>query len=179
MSGWPRRLERRYLLEPWPKPIIFGLDTMPDHSARYARAMEFVDVVRGLWDSYDDDAFVRDRASALYFDPAKLHHLDHRGPYFTVRGPLNTARAPRRGIPSSRRRAHRIPAWTWPRALPKSSFRRCTTSRRRRVFTRASKRAPPIFGRAPDQIKLMPGLNPVVGRTRELKQRRSIATCSR
>ncbi|WP_216856381.1 LLM class flavin-dependent oxidoreductase, partial [Acidisphaera sp. S103] len=56
--------------------------------------MEFADVVTGLWDTIDDGAFTRDRASGEYFDTAKVHTLDHRGRHFRVRGPLNIARSP-------------------------------------------------------------------------------------
>jgi FMN-dependent oxidoreductase (nitrilotriacetate monooxygenase family) len=63
-----------------------------DHAARYRRAREFVDVVTGLWDGWADDAFSRDAASGLFFDPARLHVLDHKGEHFSVRGPLNIAR---------------------------------------------------------------------------------------
>jgi FMN-dependent oxidoreductase (nitrilotriacetate monooxygenase family) len=64
------------------------------HADRSARAEEFVDVVRGLWDSYADDAFVRDRESGRFFDPEKLHLLAHEGAHVSVRGPLNVPRAP-------------------------------------------------------------------------------------
>ena len=63
-----------------------------EHDERYARAREFFDVVTGLWDSWADDAFIRDVESGIYFDPDKLHVLDHKGEYFSVRGPLNIAR---------------------------------------------------------------------------------------
>ena len=63
-----------------------------EHGERYARAREFYDVVTGLWDSFADDAFVRDADSGIYFDPDKLHVLNHKGKYFSVRGPLNIAR---------------------------------------------------------------------------------------
>ncbi len=63
-----------------------------EHDERYRRAREFFDVVTGLWDSWADDAFVRDVANGIYFDPDKLHVLDHKGKYFSVRGPLNVAR---------------------------------------------------------------------------------------
>src|SRR5262249_17822217 len=63
----------------------FGREKHFEHDARYDRAEEFVDVVRGLWKSWDDDAFVRDRASALYFDPGKLHELNHVGTHFRVK----------------------------------------------------------------------------------------------
>src|SRR5262249_27021709 len=72
----------------------FGRDRNPDHADRYERAREFVTVVRGLWDSWDGDAFVRGKASGRYFDREKLHVLDHGGKHFAVRGPLNIPRPP-------------------------------------------------------------------------------------
>ena len=63
-----------------------------EHAERYKRAREFFDVVTGLWDSFADDAFPRDVEQGLYFDPAKMHVLDHKGKYLKVRGPLNIAR---------------------------------------------------------------------------------------
>ena len=72
----------------------FGLEQPPDYDDRYNRAHEFVDVVRGLWDSWDDDAFLRDKASGVNYHDEKLHTLNHKGKYFSVRGPLNVARPP-------------------------------------------------------------------------------------
>ena len=64
------------------------------HDARYRRAAEYLDVVKGLWDSWEDDAFVYDRQSGVFFDPEKLNTLDHKGEFLSVRGPLNIARSP-------------------------------------------------------------------------------------
>ena len=72
--------------------LNFGLTEHMDHGERYARAREFYDVVTGLWDSWADDAFIRDAERGLYFDPVKMNVLDHKGKYFSVRGPLNIAR---------------------------------------------------------------------------------------
>ncbi len=72
----------------------FGLDDHVEHGERYTRALEFFDVVTGLWDSFADDAFIRDVESGLFFDPDRLHVLDHAGPELKVRGPLNIARPP-------------------------------------------------------------------------------------
>lgn len=72
----------------------FGRDVNMDHADRYDRAEEFVDVVKALWDSWEDGAILRDRAAARYFDPAKVHELDHHGKHFKVAGPLNVARPP-------------------------------------------------------------------------------------
>ncbi|BCS24444.1 LLM class flavin-dependent oxidoreductase [Aspergillus puulaauensis] len=70
----------------------FGRDEHLQHGDRYKRAREFYDVVTGLWDSFADDAFVRDRESGIFFDPGKMHVLDHEGEELKVRGPLNVAR---------------------------------------------------------------------------------------
>ncbi len=72
--------------------LNFGLDEHVEHGERYERGREFVDVVKGLWDSWADDAFIRDVESGIYFDPDKLHVLNHKGEHFSVRGPLNVAR---------------------------------------------------------------------------------------
>jgi len=77
----------------------FGREDHMEHDERYARAREFFDVVTGLWDSWADDAFIRDVGSGIYSDPAKLHVLDHRGKYLNVRGPLNIGR-PIQGWPA-------------------------------------------------------------------------------
>ncbi len=72
--------------------LNFGLEEHVEHGERYDRGREFVDVVTGLWDSWADDAFIRDVESGIYFDPEKMHVLNHKGPHFSVRGPLNVAR---------------------------------------------------------------------------------------
>lgn len=72
----------------------FGMDEHLEHGERYARAREFYDVVTGLWDSFAEDAFVRDVDSGMFFDPERMHVLDHQGPELKVRGPLNIARPP-------------------------------------------------------------------------------------
>jgi FMN-dependent oxidoreductase (nitrilotriacetate monooxygenase family) len=68
------------------------MDEHMEHGERYRRAREFYDVVTGLWDSWAEDAFVRDAESGIFVDPDKMHVLDHKGKYFSVRGPLNIAR---------------------------------------------------------------------------------------
>jgi FMN-dependent oxidoreductase (nitrilotriacetate monooxygenase family) len=72
--------------------LNFGLEDHVEHDERYRRAREFFDVVTGLWDSFADDAFVRDVENGIYFDPARMHVLDHKGEHLSVRGPLNIAR---------------------------------------------------------------------------------------
>src|SRR5580704_4063470 len=72
--------------------LNFGLEEHLEHGERYRRAREFFDVVTGLWDSWADDAFVRDVENGVYFDPDRMHVLDHKGEFLSVRGPLNIAR---------------------------------------------------------------------------------------
>src|SRR5215469_8774492 len=72
--------------------LNFGLDEHVEHDERYRRAREFYDVVTGLWDSWAEDAFVRDVERGVYFDPNRMHMLDHKGEHLSVRGPLNIAR---------------------------------------------------------------------------------------
>jgi alkanesulfonate monooxygenase len=72
--------------------LNFGLEEHVAHDERYRRAREFYDVVTGLWDSWADDAFIRDVEHGIFFDPMKMHVLDHKGEYLSVRGPLNIAR---------------------------------------------------------------------------------------
>jgi len=72
----------------------FGVDTHLGHDERYDRADEFMDVVTGLWDTWEDDAILHDRASGRYADPAKVHELGHAGRYFSARGPLTVPRTP-------------------------------------------------------------------------------------
>ena len=76
----------------------FGMDEHMEHGERYRRAREFYDVVTGLWDSWADDAFIRDVDSGVFFDPDKMHVLNHKGEFLSVRGPLNIAR-PTQGWP--------------------------------------------------------------------------------
>ncbi|TSH93464.1 LLM class flavin-dependent oxidoreductase [Verticiella sediminum] len=135
------------------------------HDERYDRAIEFVEVVRGLWDSWDDDAFVRDRANALYFDPAKLHTLDHVGKYFSVRGPLNAARPPQ-GHPVLFQAGGSPPGRDLAARLCEAVFTPLHTLEAAQSFYQDVKGRMARYGRRPDQLKIMPGLNPVIGRTR-------------
>ncbi len=101
---------------------------------RYRRGREFVDVVRALWDSWDDDAFVRDRESGIFFDRSKMHVINHHGEYYDVRGPLNVARTPQ-GQPVIVQAGLSEDGRQLARKRLKSSLQRMTASRARRNFT--------------------------------------------
>jgi FMN-dependent oxidoreductase (nitrilotriacetate monooxygenase family) len=72
----------------------YGFREHLDHDARYDRADEFLEATTGLWDTWDDDALVLDRAGGVFADPGKVHELDHSGDWFQVRGPLTVPRSP-------------------------------------------------------------------------------------
>jgi N-acetyl-S-(2-succino)cysteine monooxygenase len=142
----------------------FGRDAHFEHDARYDRAEEFADVVRGLWNSWDDDAFVRDRATGIYHDPEKLHELNHKGVHFSVKGPLNVARSPQ-GHPvlfqaGSSEVGRELAART-----AEAVFTPQTYLGPARDFYADLKARMGKYGREKAHLKVMPGLNPIVGRT--------------
>ncbi len=151
----------------------FGMDDQMDHDERYARAREFYDVVTGLWDSWADDAFIRNVESGIYFDPAKLHVLNHKGKYLKVKGPLNVAR-PVQGWPvivqagasdAGRQLAAETAEMVFAAGGPIAGAREYYND----VKSRAAK-----IGRNPDHIKILPGAFVVIGSSLdEAKEKRA------
>ncbi|MBD8905567.1 LLM class flavin-dependent oxidoreductase [Methylorubrum zatmanii] len=144
--------------------LNFGRDAHLDHATRYARAREFFEVVTGLWDSWADDAFLRDVEQGLFFDPDKLHTLNHKGEFLKVKGPLNVAR----------------PVQGWPvivQAGASDAGRQIAAETAEMVFGSASsleagqafyadvKGRMEAAGRARDALKILPGAFVVVGGT--------------
>lgn len=142
----------------------FGHDALIPHAERYARAEEFADVVRGLWDSWDDDAFLRDRDSGRYFDPQKLHVLDHRGSYFRVRGPLNIPPSPQ-GRPVVVQAGSSEPGKELAARTAEAIFTAQQTLPEAVAFYADVKGRLAKYGRSPDELKILPGVFPVVGET--------------
>jgi alkanesulfonate monooxygenase len=146
--------------------LNFGLDEHVEHGERYQRAREFYDVVTGLWDSWADDAFIRDAENGIYFEPEKLHTLNHKGKYLSVRGPLNIAR----------------PIQGWPvivQAGASEAGRQLAAETAEAVFTAQSditagrqfyadvKGRMEKLGRSPEHLKILPACFVVVGDTIE------------
>jgi N-acetyl-S-(2-succino)cysteine monooxygenase len=144
--------------------LNYGLSEHPDAEYRYERAQEFSNVVKGLLDSYDDDAMMRDRESAIYFDPEKLHTLNHEGKFFKVRGPLNTIRPPQ-GCPVLAQAGISESARDMAARQAEIVFTPLHTIQMGQAFYQDLKGRAAKYGRQPGDIKLMPGLNPIVGRT--------------
>jgi FMN-dependent oxidoreductase (nitrilotriacetate monooxygenase family) len=143
----------------------------PEHDSRYEIAEEFVDVVRGLWDCWDDGAVVRDRATGRYIDPAKVKPLDHEGRHFRVKGPLPTSRTPQ-GQPIILQAGSSEPGLALAARTADVVFAVVQDMAEARAGYVALKSRMPAFGRSGDEIAVLPGVMPVVGRTeREARDR--------
>ena len=151
--------------------LNFGIDEKIGHGQRYRRAREFVDVVTGLWDSFADDAFIRDVNSGVYFDPEKMHILGHKGDYLSVRGPLNIARPPQ-GWPvivqaGASEAGRQLAAET-----AEVIFAAQSTLDAGQKFYADIKGRMIKLGRNPDHLKVLPGAFVVVGETAEEAQKK-------
>ena len=152
----------------------FGMEEHVEHGARYRKAREFYDVVTGLWDSWADDAFIQDVETGIYFDPDRLHVLNHNGAHFSVQGPLNIAR----------------PVQGWPvivQAGASEAGRQLAAETAEVVFAAGGpliearkfyldvKTRMRALGRDPDHLKVLPGALVVVGETSgEAKAKRDL-----
>ncbi len=143
----------------------FGLETTLDYDTRYARSAEFVDVVKGLWDGWENGALLFDKASGRYYDEASMHVLNHQGRFFKVRGPLNVA-----GMPQGHPLIVQAGASEQGRELGAATadviYSINNTLDRARIYYDDVKARMTKFGREPDDLKIMPAFCPVVGRTR-------------
>jgi FMN-dependent oxidoreductase (nitrilotriacetate monooxygenase family) len=149
----------------------FGLSEVPSHGVRYARALEFAEVVEALWDSWQDDAFVGDKDSARFVDVSRVHAIDYAGKHFTVRGPLNVPRPPQGrpvvvqagGSADGRELAARHADAVFSLAqTPDDALAYASTLRGRAEE----------LGRSPDSILIFPGLVTVIGGTEAEAKRR-------
>ncbi|AZO77660.1 MULTISPECIES: LLM class flavin-dependent oxidoreductase [unclassified Bosea (in: a-proteobacteria)] len=142
--------------------LNFGLDAEVDHGERYDRAREFYDVVTGLWDSFADDAFIRERDSGIYFDPDKMRRLDHKGEHLSVRGPLNIARPPQ-GWPVIVQAGASEPGRQLAAETAEVVFAAHGTLAAGQAFYADVKGRMEAIGRNPDHLKILPGVLTVVG----------------
>lgn len=142
----------------------FNLDQQHPHAFRYRRAAEHVAVVKALWDSFEDDAFLRDKESGQFFDPEKVHFTDHKGEHFKVKGPLNVSRSAQ-GHPVIVQAGQSDDG----RGLAAATAEVIFTAHQRldtaQEFYRDIKARVRGLGRNPDHVLIMPGVSPFVGRT--------------
>jgi len=142
-----------------------------EHDRRYERAEEFVDVCFGLWDSFDDDAFVLEQDTGRYLHPERYRLLNHRGPHFAVKGPLNVPR-PMQGRPVIVQAGQSGPGMNLAARVAEVVFTNQPLLEEAKAFYRDLKARAVTFGRSPDDIKVLPGIHIYVGETREIARRK-------
>ncbi|WP_346400648.1 LLM class flavin-dependent oxidoreductase [Pseudomonas syringae] len=145
----------------------FGRAEHVGHAERYSRAREFHQVVTGLWDSWADDAFTRDKASGEYYDPGRLHVLNHQGEHFSVKGPLNVARSPQ-GQPVVVQAGSSEVGRDLAAQTAEVVFTAQTSLASAQAFYADLKGRLSAYGRAVDSLKIMPGVFIVVAETEAL-----------
>ena len=142
----------------------FGFDEHFDHEVRYQRAEEFVEACKSLWDSWEDDAFPRDKESGIFLRPEKLHTLNHVGEFLKVKGPLNVPRSPQ-GYPVFVQAGSSPTGMKFAARHAEMAFVTPQTLAQAQQGYRTVKDLASAAGRDPDHIKIMPGIAPIVGRT--------------
>jgi alkanesulfonate monooxygenase len=147
----------------------FGLEEHMEHAERYRRAREFYEVVTGLWDSWADDAFLRDTESGIFFDPERMHVLGHEGEFLKVRGPLNIAR-PVQGWPVIVQAGASEPGRQLAAETAEAVFTALANIEDGKRFYADVKARAERAGRSRDHIKILPGVLVIVGETREVAQ---------
>lgn len=143
----------------------FSKDPTPPKAERYKRGREFVEVVQRLWDSWDEDAFVRDKQTGIFFDRSKMHVLNHHGSYYDVEGPLNVARSPQ-GRPVLVQAGASDDGRQLAAEVAEVVFTAADSVERACQFYKDVKSRMVAVGRVPDHLKILPGLLVVVAPTR-------------
>ncbi len=138
----------------------------PDHPKRYKIAAEYLQVAKGLWDSWEDDAFVRDKESGVFFDPEKLHPLNHKGEYFSVEGPLNIGRS-KQGRPIIIQAGSSEDGKDLAAKEADAVFTGHATLEEAQKFYQDVKSRATAYGRNPDEILILPGIETIIGNTDE------------
>src|ERR1700761_8990721 len=144
--------------------VNFSRDEHFDYDTRYARGLEFVRVAQGLWDSYEADAFPRDRASRVFLDPARQHALHHQGEHFQVAGPLNVSRSPQ-GQPVIFQAGDSEQGRDLGATIGEGIFTHAASVEQGQAFYNDLKGRAAAKGRDADEIIIMPGVSVWVGDT--------------
>ncbi|MEH7590021.1 LLM class flavin-dependent oxidoreductase [Priestia megaterium] len=144
----------------------FSKDEHLEHSSRYKRAEEFVDVVKGLWDSWEDSALIRNKDTGEFFAKEQLHTLNHKGEFFNVRGPLNVPRPPQ-GHPVIIQAGSSEPGQHLAAKTAEIIFTAQNNLKDAQNFYKSVKDKALLYGRDPNEISIMPGIFPVIADTME------------
>ncbi|MFC0528619.1 NtaA/DmoA family FMN-dependent monooxygenase [Phytohabitans kaempferiae] len=137
-----------------------------DYATRYGRALEHVRVVRGLWDSYEDDAFPRDKERGVFFDPSRQHALNHVGEHFSVVGPLNIQRSPQ-GQPVIFQAGDSEEGRDLGAGIADAIFTHAQTIEQGQAFARDIRARAAAKGRDPENVLIVPGISLVLADTDE------------
>ncbi|MCH8801418.1 MAG: NtaA/DmoA family FMN-dependent monooxygenase, partial [Chloroflexi bacterium] len=138
----------------------------PQHDLRYRMADEFVEIAKGLWDSWEDDAFIRDKESGVFIDPSKMHRLDHQGEFYSVQGPLNISRS-KQGSPVLIQAGASEAGRAFAAKVADAIFTGQANMSEAAEFYKDIKRRAKEAGRDPGEVLLLPGCSPIVGDTPE------------
>jgi FMN-dependent oxidoreductase (nitrilotriacetate monooxygenase family) len=147
----------------------YGMAEHFDYSTRYSRALEHVTVAQGLWDSYEDDAFPRDKAAGVFFDPTRQHQLNHVGEHFSVVGPLNVESSVQ-GRPVIFQAGDSEEGRDLAATVGEGIFTIARSFEEGQAFYAEMKERASAKGRNPDEILIMPSLTPTIGDTDEEAQ---------
>ena len=138
----------------------------PQHDLRYRMAAEFVEITKGLWDSWEDDAFIRDKESGVFIDPAKMHRLNHEGEFYSVQGPLNISRS-RQGRPVLIQAGASEAGRGFAAEVADAIFTGAASRADAAEFYKDIKERAAKAGRDPSEVLLLPGCGPIVADTPE------------
>lgn len=138
-----------------------------EHDHRYERAEEFIDVVQGLWDSWEDDAFIYNKESGEFFNPEKLHEINYKGNYFKVKGPLNIARS-KQGQPVIIQAGASEPGQRLAARTAEAVFVHWDNLDTAKTYYQNFKARLKDYGRSEGELQILHGISPIVGETREI-----------
>ncbi|MFD4818192.1 LLM class flavin-dependent oxidoreductase [Peribacillus butanolivorans] len=147
--------------------LNFSRDKHWAHDHRYERAEEFIDVVQGLWDSWEDDAFVYNKETGQFFDPDKVHELHYKGNYFSVKGPLNIARSAQ-GQPVIIQAGASLPGQRLAARTAEVVFTHWDNIEESKRYYQELKSSLMDFGRSGEELHILHGISPIIGETEEI-----------
>ncbi|GIO98503.1 monooxygenase [Paenibacillus lautus] len=151
--------------------LNYGKKEHPEHDKRYRIATEYLEVTRGLWDSWEDDAFVRNKETGVFFNPEKMHTLNHEGEFFSVKGPLNIARS-KQGQPVIFQAGSSEVGKNYASKEADAVFTGHESVEDAAAFYQDVKSRAAGFGRNPDEVLIFPGISPIIGSTPEEAERK-------
>ena len=149
----------------------FSQKSHMEKTLRYERAKEFVDICTALWDSWDDNALIADRTRGLFVDPARIHPIDHRGRFFSVQSALQLPRPPQ-GWPVLVQAGGSPAGIEFAAMVAETIFAAQSNPEEARAFRDTVKRRMAAYGRDPEELKILPGLSPIVAATEQEAQRK-------